>query len=376
MDFIVDIGALQVLLLTVMFLSVMVEIKTGGMGIGVLLGIVAAGVFWGSQYTRGLVELYHIAVFLAGVLMIIVEILLPTVGLLAGLGVAAMLYSIVLALGGDIGALAALGIALIISVAAFMLIVSRLPSSKLWNKMVLRTSSREEAGYVSAAQQSELVGKTGEVLTELRPAGTARIDGRPVDVISEGAYIQKGKQIVVLSVNGSRVVVREAARPLRGPGLHAGHPIHEFHQLIITAPHVLAQLLAVHVEIIEEPPEVRLARAPLRGSLNALKHLHQRLIEARILRRPGPHILKELAGQNEEALLIHQLLAQLLGLLIRHLGIGKAGRHVAMDVLHQVLRDVAVEQHPQDVLLEIPAIHAATQVVSNLPYRAVQLSPL
>ena len=125
MDFIVDIGALQVLLLTVMFLSVMVEIKTGGMGIGVLLGIVAAGVFWGSQYTRGLVELYHIAVFLAGVLMIIVEILLPTVGLLAGLGVAAMLYSIVLALGGDIGALAALGIALIISVAAFMLIVSR-----------------------------------------------------------------------------------------------------------------------------------------------------------------------------------------------------------------------------------------------------------
>ena len=210
MDFIVDIGALQVLLLTVMFLSVMVEIKTGGMGIGVLLGIVAAGVFWGSQYTRGLVELYHIAVFLAGVLMIIVEILLPTVGLLAGLGVAAMLYSIVLALGGDIGALAALGIALIISVAAFMQIVSRLPSSKLWNKMVLRTSSREEAGYVSAAQQSELVGKTGEVLTELRPSGTVRIDGRPVDVISEGAFIQKGAQVVVLSVNGSRIVVREA----------------------------------------------------------------------------------------------------------------------------------------------------------------------
>ena len=59
-------------------------------------------------------------------------------------------------------------------------------------------------------KQSELVGKTGEVLTELRPSGTARIDGRPVDVISEGAFIQKGKSIVVLSVNGSRVVVREA----------------------------------------------------------------------------------------------------------------------------------------------------------------------
>ena len=210
MNLIVDNGVLQVLLLAVMFLSIMVEIKTGGLGVGVLLGIVAAAVFWGSQYTRGLVELYHIAVFLAGVLMIIVEILLPTVGLLAGLGVAAMLYSIVLALGGDIGALAALGIALVISVVLFLLIVSRLPSSKLWNKIVLQKSSRTEEGYVSAAERSELVGKMGEVLTELRPSGTARIDGRPVDVISEGAYIQKGKQIVVLSVNGSRVVVREA----------------------------------------------------------------------------------------------------------------------------------------------------------------------
>jgi len=208
-NLVVDNSVLQVLLLAVMFLSIMVEIKTGGLGVGVLLGIVAAAVFWGSQYTRGLVELYHIAVFLVGVLMIIVEILLPTVGLLAGLGVAAMLYSIVLALGGDIGALAALGIALVIAVVLFLLIVSRLPSSRLWNKIVLQKSSRMEEGYVSAAEQSELVGKTGEVITELRPSGTARIDGRPVDVISEGAFIQKGKSIVVLSVNGSRVVVRE-----------------------------------------------------------------------------------------------------------------------------------------------------------------------
>ena len=209
MNLVVDNSVLQVLLLAVMFLSIMVEIKTGGLGVGVLLGIVAAAVFWGSQYTRGLVELYHIAVFLVGVLMIIVEILLPTVGLLAGLGVAAMLYSIVLALGGDIGALAALGIALVIAVVLFLLIVSRLPSSRLWNKIVLQKSSRTEEGYVSAAERSDLVGKTGEVLTELRPSGTARIDGRPVDVISEGAFIQKGKSIVVLSVNGSRVVVRE-----------------------------------------------------------------------------------------------------------------------------------------------------------------------
>ena len=76
--------------------------------------------------------------------------------------------------------------------------------------MVLRDSSRAERGFVSTQEHPELVGKTGEVLTELRPSGTARIDGQPVDVISEGSFIAKGTQIVVLSVNGSRVIVREA----------------------------------------------------------------------------------------------------------------------------------------------------------------------
>lgn len=62
---------------------------------------------------------------------------------------------------------------------------------------------------MSAKTQSELVGKKGKVLTELRPAGTVLIDGAPVDVVSEGAFIAKGRQVQVVEVHGSRVVVRE-----------------------------------------------------------------------------------------------------------------------------------------------------------------------
>ena len=50
MDVAVNMPVLQMLLLVIMFLAIMVEIKTGGMGAGILLGLVAAGVFWGSQY--------------------------------------------------------------------------------------------------------------------------------------------------------------------------------------------------------------------------------------------------------------------------------------------------------------------------------------
>lgn len=207
---VIDMPILQVLLLTIFFFALFVEIKTGGMGIGVLLGLAAAGVFFGSQYIKGLVDFYQIGMFLGGVLCIIIEFLMPTVGLLAGLGVAAMLYSVVLAMGGDINAVYAMLIALTLSIALFALIVRRLPSSQLWRKVVLSDQSTTSRGYVSAAPQDNLVGKSGIVLTELRPSGSILLEGRPVDVVSEGAFLEKGEKVTVISVNGSRVVVRRS----------------------------------------------------------------------------------------------------------------------------------------------------------------------
>lgn len=205
---VVTIPVLQVLLLAIMFLAVLVEIKTGGMGAGVLLGLVASAVFWGSQYVRGLVDLYQIAMFLAGILCIVFEMLMPTIGLLPGVGVAAMLYSVVLALGGDIQAIYAMLIAFVVSVAGFALMVKRLPSSRLWNKVVLKDQSEAARGYVSTTPKQALLGKEGEVLSELRPSGAVLLDGVPVDVVSEGAFISKGEKVRVVAVEGVRVVVR------------------------------------------------------------------------------------------------------------------------------------------------------------------------
>lgn len=207
MDVVIDLPVLQILLLAIMFLALLVEIKTGGMGAGIMLWLVAAGVFWGSQYVKGLVDLTQIAIFLGGILCIVIEMLLPTVGLLAGLGIAALLYSVVLALGGDINAVYAMLIALVVAILLFALIVKRLPTSRCWNKLVLKDNSTSEKGFVSAAPRDYLVGKEGVVLTELRPAGTALIDKQNIDVVSNGAFIGKGEKVKVVTVEGNRVVV-------------------------------------------------------------------------------------------------------------------------------------------------------------------------
>ena len=199
---------LQVLLLSILFLGLLVEFKTGGLGVGAMLGLTAAGVFFGSRYVQGLVSMVQIGIFLAGVLCIVIEMLAPTVGLLAGLGVAAMLYSVVFALGGTMNAVGSLVAAIVIALLVFVLIVKRLPSSKLWRHLVLHDSTTTESGYVSAETRAELVGCTGRAETELRPSGRAVVAGQPVDVVSEGAFIGKGTPIVVVSASGSRVVVR------------------------------------------------------------------------------------------------------------------------------------------------------------------------
>ncbi len=209
MEFSVSMPVLQMLLLAIMFLAVFVEIKTGGMGAGIMLGIVAAGVFWGSQYVKGLVDLSQIAVFLAGILCIIIEMLMPTVGLLAGAGVTAMLYSVVITLGGDINAVYAMLVSFAMAVFIFALIVKKLPSSKLWNRLTLKDKSNTANGYVSAEPREELLGKRGIVVTELRPSGSALIADKLVDVISEGAFLTKGEKIIVVAVNGNRVLVRK-----------------------------------------------------------------------------------------------------------------------------------------------------------------------
>lgn len=201
---------IKILLVAIIFLALLVEIKTGGMGVGALVGLIAAGVFFGSQLVTGLVSFFEIAVFLGGILFVVIEMLTPGVGIFAGIGIVAIFYSFILALGGDIAAIYLLFASMILAIFVFALLVRKLPSSKLWAKVILKDMSTSDKGYVSATDYSFLLHKEGRIITELRPAGTALIDEAQVDVVSEGKYIEKGTRVRVVAVSGSRIVVRQS----------------------------------------------------------------------------------------------------------------------------------------------------------------------
>ncbi|MBI5773437.1 MAG: NfeD family protein [Verrucomicrobia bacterium] len=57
-------------------------------------------------------------------------------------------------------------------------------------------------------ERPELLNQPGVAHTQLRPSGTALINGHKVDVVTEGPLIEKGTPVKVVAVEGARVVVR------------------------------------------------------------------------------------------------------------------------------------------------------------------------
>lgn len=97
----------------------------------------------------------------------------------------------------------------ILSVAAIILLIKILPHTNIYKKMRLETTTSRKAGFsAERSGLSELMGKEGITLTPLHPVGTAVIGGKRIDVVSEVGMIDKDSKVVVVKVEGNKVVVR------------------------------------------------------------------------------------------------------------------------------------------------------------------------
>lgn len=77
------------------------------------------------------------------------------------------------------------------------------PESRIARKFV----SKGAVGELGV-EKPELLHGTGTTLTALRPSGVASINGQRVDVVAETGFIERGTNVKVVAVEGSRVVVR------------------------------------------------------------------------------------------------------------------------------------------------------------------------
>jgi membrane-bound ClpP family serine protease len=93
------------------------------------------------------------------------------------------------------------------------------PSTPLGKRAILEAPAPHEvASFVEQEERyGRMVGKFGETLTMLNPAGIVRIDGHRVHCQSEGSILDAGVRVRVISAKGNRVIVREAGEEIAAP---------------------------------------------------------------------------------------------------------------------------------------------------------------
>ncbi|MCL4786818.1 MAG: hypothetical protein KJ070_08500 [Verrucomicrobia bacterium] len=146
-----------------------------------------------------------ITLLILGALLLFLETLLP--GLVAGIiGLICLMAAVYFGyrdFGYQTGSLILVGVLVGLAVGTWCWL-KFFPESRMARKFI----SRGAVGELGV-ERPDLLNATGEALTRLRPSGVARINGQRLDVVTEGGMIERGAQVKVVAVEGSRIVVRE-----------------------------------------------------------------------------------------------------------------------------------------------------------------------
>ena len=150
--------------------------------------------------------IYSILFIGVGLILLLIELkFVPGLGLL-GIAAAGLIgYGGYIAIAEYDGFTAAIIIAgSAVAAAGSLLFFVRSRAAK---RLVLNSAQDGQPSDLPA-QEAGLVGEEGEALSDLRPAGIARVGSKRLDVIAaDGEYIERGERIRVVRVHQNSIVV-------------------------------------------------------------------------------------------------------------------------------------------------------------------------
>jgi membrane-bound ClpP family serine protease len=216
------------LLMMIGFSAFYAEMQHPGTGVGGFVATICFLLFFWGTYLGGTADWLEILLFIVGVVFILLEVfVLPGFGIFGVGGGLMIAASLVLALQtfsglstagdylkslrGSLLMVVGAGAAVTGLVAALRYYLPRKP--KLNQGLVLTPPGEEEGETPpQGGPYDHLLRSRGKVVTRLTPAGKVRIGDQHVDVVSEGEWIDRGAEVVVVQVQGNRIVVRPAER--------------------------------------------------------------------------------------------------------------------------------------------------------------------
>ena len=204
------------LLILVIIGGIYFELQTPGVGFPIIAAVTAAVLYFAPLYLEGLASNWPVVVFVAGIILVAVEIFaIPGFGVTGVLGVIGIVTGLTFGMidkivfnwgpseNGVSEALLAFSLVMGSMLMAFILSLwlSRklFSPNRIFGSLALEKVQELNDGYVSfdTKAQSSLVGKTGVAHTALRPSGKVTIEDHIYDARSEIGYIEKGSAVRV-----------------------------------------------------------------------------------------------------------------------------------------------------------------------------------
>ena len=206
------------LLTTFGFLGILFELQSPGWGIPGFVGLTCLILSLSVSYIAQLATMSDMIFILTGLSLMLLEMLvIPGFGIVGLGGIGFMLYGLYLLLlpevpvGEEVLSQAMDGflIGILGAILGLVLLGKLMIRSKFWEQLTSPSSQKKDQGFSNTQGWEGLEGKSGTADTDLHPSGWVKIDGQRIFVVSEGDFIEKGKEVTILSVDGNRVLVRE-----------------------------------------------------------------------------------------------------------------------------------------------------------------------
>ena len=199
------------------------ELQTPGIGFPIIASITALILYLVPYYLNGVAENWEIIMFFVGVILIMLEVfVIPGFGIFGITGLFTSIGSLILimlnndmfdftfVLSNDI---VSSSLSVLISVFSFLLILLfggiKLTDTKAFKNIALAETQDISKGYISNKYSDDIVGKKGKSFTVLRPSGKVIINDMIYDATTEGEFIEKNKNIIVINSEGSSLRVKK-----------------------------------------------------------------------------------------------------------------------------------------------------------------------
>ena len=204
------------------------ELQSPGIGFPLAIAATAALLYFAPLYLEGMAEYWELILFIAGVILIIVEIFaIPGFGVAGIAGIIAMITGLTLSLVDNIvfrepeftGAgltLLMKSLSLVLVSTLLGLILSLWAARKLltttaFGGLSLKSEQLLEDGFLGVgSEQRKLVGETGVAHTVLRPSGMVMVKDTLYDAKAEYGLIEKGEKVKVIRYETGQVYVVKA----------------------------------------------------------------------------------------------------------------------------------------------------------------------